>query len=117
MKTKAQINYTIHGTARVAIIACPKILGKRLGYLSTKGEYSWAIRDFITGVILRSGDSELTLSEIEAMVTDSKEPAYRSVGRVKEWKQELEDYSKDVFGPQYDPTAPPDPNAGRWKRL
>src|SRR5262249_3970472 len=91
------LNYVIHGTARVSDVACPKLLGNHLGLLSDKGEYSWALRDFITGVILRSGDSELTLSEIKLMVTHSEEPAYRSVGRKNEWRRELENLSRTHF--------------------
>lgn len=111
------INYSIHGTARVAIVACPKILHNRLALLSTKGEYSWAIRDFITGVILRSGDSELKLSEIEAMVMYSEEPPYRSVDRKTEWARELESLSRRRFDGQYDGATPPTESAGKWKRL
>lgn len=111
------INYVIHGTARVAVVACPKLCGKRLVLLSTKGEYSWALRDFITSVILRSGDSELTFSEIEALVTYSMEPAYRSVGRKTEWKRELENLSRNHFNSEYDGTTPPAISAGRWRKL
>lgn len=114
---QTELNYAIHGTARVSVVACPKLLGSHLGLLSDKGEYSWALRDFITGVILRSGDSELTLSGIKAMVTHSEEPAYRSVGRKNEWKRELESLSRDHFGTQYDALAPNANDAGKWKRL
>ena len=111
------INYVIHGTARVAVVACPKLCGRRLVLLSTKGEYSWALRDFIIGVILRSGDSELTLSQIEALITYSLEPAYRSVGRKTEWAQELKQLSTGHFGSQYNGSTPPDTDAGSWKKL
>jgi hypothetical protein len=111
------ISYAVHGTARVAIIAIPEICGNRLVYLSQKGEYSWAIRDFITGRILRSGDSELTLSEIEALVRYSEKPVYRSVDRRKEWTAELVASSEREFGPKYDDAKPPSTNAGKWKAL
>src|SRR6266700_2367728 len=100
------INYAAHGTARVAIVACPHLVGNRLVLLSTKGEYSWALRDYITEGILRSGDSELTLSQIEADVSHSEKPAYRSVNRKSEWARELEQASKQHFDKRYDPRSP-----------
>jgi hypothetical protein len=115
--TQTHINYSVHGTARVAVVACPKIFGNRLVFLSTKSEYSWAFRDFITGFMLRSGGAgELKLSEIEAMITYSETPAYRSVDRKTEWARELENLSRNQFGTQYDGTAPPK-GFGRWKRI
>lgn len=113
----SSVKYSIHGTAQVSIIACPKILNNRLALLSTKGEYSWAIRDYITGVMLRSGNSELTLSEIEAMVMYSEEPPYRSVDRKSEWSKELESLSRERFNGQYDGQTSPSMSAGKWKRL
>ena len=112
------LNTAIHGTACVTVVAIPKICGKRLVHLSSKGEFSWAIRDCIVEKMLRSGDSKLTLSQIHALITHSEpDPAYRSVGRKDEWARELEALSRKHFGGQYDGTTPPDSSAGKWKKL
>jgi hypothetical protein len=111
------IMYAAHGTARVAVVACPKFIGNRLVQLSTKGEYSWAIRDYIKGLLLRSGDSELTLSQIEADITYSEKPTYRSVNRKIEWARELEQLSIQHFGKKYDPNRSAMTNTGVWKPM
>jgi hypothetical protein len=111
------MNYTAHGTAKVAIIYAPDIFGERWAHLATKGEYSWALRDFITGQMLRSGDSTLTLTDIEKLVKDDRYAAYRSVERAKEWANELAVLSHAEFGPKYDPTTPPKSRFGTWKKL
>jgi hypothetical protein len=117
MTATAPINYSAHGTAKVAIVAIPTLVGNRLVYLSQKGEYSWAVRDFIFGEMLRSGDSELTLTQVEALVTCSEKGPYRSVNRTNEWRQELIGSSRREFGARYDASTPPSRNFGKWKRL
>src|SRR5260370_19337837 len=94
--------YAIHGTARVAIVACPRILGSRLGLFSSKGEYSWTLRDYIGNQVLRSKHSEHTSSQIEAFVTYSQEPPYRSADRKNEWANELVGLSQEHFKTKYD---------------
>ena len=111
------MNYVSHGVAKVAIVSSPELFGKRLGHLATKGEYSWALRDFITGRILRSGDSPLTLSQIEAFVTGSQFATYRAVQRATEWAEELELLSRAQFGQEYDANTPPNGRHGAWKKL
>jgi len=111
------INYAAHGTARVAVVSCPKLTGNRMVLLSTKGEYSWAIRDYISGLMLRSGESELTLSEIEAEISYSEKPTYRSVNRKAEWARELEQLSTGHFGKKYDPGRPALVSMGAWKPM
>jgi hypothetical protein len=111
------LQYVTHGTTRVSIVAIPKYFGNRLVYLSWKGEFSWAIRDFITGAILRSGDSLLKFSDIEALITYSERPVYRSVDRKAEWTAELVASSQREFGAKYDGNTPPADQAGKWKRL
>src|SRR6185503_11819360 len=113
---KPSLKYSAHGTARVSIVEIPKYFGTRLVYLSWKSEYSWAIRDFITGEILRSGDSPLTFSEIEAEIGESEKPIYRSVDRESEWTTELIESSKRMFGSKYDGEKPSS-MPGKWKRL
>ena len=98
-------------------VACPTICGNRLAYLSHKGDFSWALRDFITGRILRSGKSDLTLRDIEAQVTYSERPVYRSVERKNEWTRELVTSSQREFGNSYDGVTPPSNNAGQWRTL
>ena len=121
-----QINYANHGRYRVSVIQSPKILGNRLGYLSMQGDESWAIRDYIGGVMLRSGDGvitavsgkELTLVEIEAVVDDSwSDVPQRAVGRTNEWTGDLEFRSKNIFGKNYDAQTPPNDSWGRWRPL
>ena len=100
----------------MSIVEIPKYFGARLVYLSWKGEYSWAIRDFIAGEILRSGHSSLTFSDIEAEIGESEKPVYRSVDREKEWTAELDESSKRMFGTKYDKEKPSS-MPGKWKRL
>jgi hypothetical protein len=111
------INYTSHGRYGVAIIKSPKILGNRLGYLSMENDSSWAIRDYIGGVMLRSGDSVRRLAEIEAVVEHYEPPPYRSVQREHEWRGDLESRSKTLFGKTYDAQTAPNDNWGRWRPL
>ncbi len=111
------IGYVAHGTAQVAVVACPKLIGNRLVLLSTKGEYSWAIRDYIKGLMLRSGDSEMTLSEIEVDIAYSEKPTYRSVNRKGEWKRSLEQLSTQHFGKKYDPNRTALSSTGVWKPM
>lgn len=111
------MNYASHGTARVSIVACTELLGHRLGHLATKSEFSWALRDFITNRILRSTQSPLTLSEIEALVEQSRYPTYRAVQRSGEWAKELERLSQAHFGQDYDAQTPPNAKYGPWKAI
>jgi hypothetical protein len=111
------MKYTAHGTARVAIIYAPEIFGERWGHLATKGEFSWALRDFIPALMLRSGDSSLTLSDIEKLVKDFRFATYRSVDRAKEWADELAALSRAELGPAYDSSTPPNSRLGTWKKL
>ena len=111
------INYVAHGTAWVAVVACPKLVGNRLVHLSQKGEFSWAIRDYIRGLILRSGDSEMTLPEIEADIAYSEKPTYRSVNRKIEWARELEKSSAQHFGKKYDASRPALTSPSSWKSM
>jgi hypothetical protein len=111
------IEYTPHGRYGVTLIKCRKILGHRIGHLSKENNSSWAIRDYIGGVMLRSGESKRTLTDIEGVVEDYYPPAYRSVGRRDEWTADLELLSRKIFGKTYDATTPPDGSWGNWKPL
>ena len=112
------IEYTPHGRYGIAVIKAPKIFGNRLGHLSMENDSSWALRDFIYGVMLRSGGSIHTLSDISAAVIDYyPDPPYRAVGRKHEWAADLGSRSRAVFGRSYDAQTPPDDVWGRWKPL
>jgi hypothetical protein len=63
--------------------------------------------------MLRSGDSELTLAQIEALVTYSAKGPYRSVNRTNEWRQELISATRREFGDRYAATTPAAQTAGR----
>ncbi len=117
MTSTGSINYAAHGTAKVAVVAIPSLVNNRLVYVSQKGEYSWAIRDFIAGEMLRSGDSEMTLTQIEALVTYSEKGPYRSVNRTNEWRQELIGSSRREFGAKYDAATTPSRTAGKWRPI
>jgi hypothetical protein len=114
---QSRLRYSTHGTAHVAVVACPTICGNRLIHLSQKNDFSWALRDYIANVILRSGKSEMTLSDIEARVTYSEKPTYRSVDRKSEWARELAASSQSHFGSKYDGVTPPLISLGTWKSI
>jgi hypothetical protein len=118
------IDYTNHGPYGVTIIEAPKIFGNRLGCLSMRpdgrrpGQDSWALRDFITGVMLKCEDSRQSLADIEAEVIDcGGHPEYRAVTKKREWAKDLEDRSKRKFGSKYDAVTPPSNSWGKWRRL
>jgi hypothetical protein len=67
--------------------------------------------------MLRSGDSEMTLSQIEADVAYSEKPTYRSVNRTGEWARELEQLSIQHFGKRYDSNRDALTSCGVWKPL
>jgi hypothetical protein len=112
------IHYTKHGRYGVAIIQAPKLFGKRLGYLSMENDSSWALRDYIGGVMLRCGDSPtIKLSDIEAVVEKYWPAPYRSVDRRQEWTDDLETRSKNIFPTSYDGSTPPSTSWGPWRPL
>lgn len=115
--TNAAFTHSSHGPSDVAIVACPTLIPNRLLHLSVKGEFSWALRDYIGGMMLRSGDSELTFTNLESLITYSEKPPYRSVNRTNEWREELIGSSRREFGARYDATTPPSRTAGTWKRI
>lgn len=117
-RTLVAVKYAAHGNHRVSKVVIPKITGMRLVHLSVDGPEAWCIRDYITGRMLRSGNSEKTAGDIEAEVTDYFIPKIkRSVGRVADWKAELEKESNERFGEQVDLNSEPNPTWGRWKQL
>lgn len=111
------INYSDHGTAKVSIVYIPNIVKNRLLHLSTKSNFSWAIRDYICNVILRSGNSELELADIENMINYSTFPEYRAVGRRNEWRSDLIRLSQQRFASNYNSTEFPNTSFGEWKNI
>jgi hypothetical protein len=121
-----KINYTQRTPHGLAVVKAPEILGKRLGYLtirlenSVPGYDSWALRDFIGGVMLRCGDSPNSLPEIEALVEGQDFPVPSLSVQAKDfakWRQHLAACSKKVFGTEYDDSTPPSNRWGAWRRL
>lgn len=117
------INYSSHGGRhQVAIVLCPRILGNRLAHLSQDGPDSWALRDFLSGQMIRNSPapnhstSSCTLAQIEAEVTYSELPLFLSLSRVSEWKSHLEERTLKVFGSPPS-TEPPNPQFGYWRLM
>ena len=82
-----QIPFDNHGRYLVALIALKGHPNRVYHYSKTAGEEeSWAIRDFLTEEMVRSGDSTMTASEIESLVEYAEKPAYRSVSLIRRWK-------------------------------
>ncbi len=115
------IPFEQHGTCQVALVALERYLGKRhVHYSKTLGEEeSWALRDYTNNLILRSGQSPLTASEIEAEVTHPVEPAYRSVEQKERWKKDCKEASEKAFGVNNVDTISPanGPNIGTWRKM
>lgn len=113
------IPFDNHGSCSVALIA---IVGhpKRVYHFSKTAnqEESWAVRDYIAGEIVRSGDSELTASEIENMVEYAFEPAYRSVKLISRWKSDCQAAAADHYGKAHVDEATRNPaTLGNWRRM
>ena len=113
--------FTAHGNCQVALIAVEKLLGKRVvHYSKTLGEEeSWALRDYDNNLILRSGASLLTASEIEAEVVFAEECSYRSVEHKLRWQRDCKDAAERHFGPTNVQTASPPgvPDIGKWRKM
>lgn len=112
------IPFNSHGKYEVVLIAIKGHPSRFYHYSKTAGEEeSWAVRDYLTGQMVRSGDSTMTASQIEALVDDAEEAAYRSVKHAR-WKDDCQAASERKFGsPHVDSTSPNPATLGRWKRL
>ena len=76
------------------------------------------MRDYLTGQIVRSGDSTMTASQIEALVEYAEEAAYRSVKLIPRWKADCRAASERHFGAVHvDVTTPNPATLGTWKRM
>ena len=113
------IPFENHGACSVALMALKQHPKRAYHYSKTSGEEeSWAIRDYIAGEIVRSGDSTLTASEIENMVDYAEEPAYRSVKAIARWKADCEAAAARHFGTAHVDVTTRNPSVlGNWRRM
>lgn len=88
-------------------------------YSKTLGEeYSWAIRDYLTEVRVRSGDSTMTASQVEQLIDHAEQPPACPVERTDFWKDYCQAASERHFGTgNVDLTTPNPPTLGGWKGI
>ena len=112
------IPFRNHGKYEVALIAFKEHPRRFYHYSKTAGEEeSWAVRDYLTAQMVRSGDSTMTASQLEALVEEAEEAAYRSVSHIR-WKDDCRAASERHFGSaNVDSTSPNPATLGKWKRL
>jgi hypothetical protein len=114
-----EIPYEAHGACLVALIAL-KGQPKRFYHFSktAEKEESWALRDYLTGEILRAGDSTLTATQIENLVEHAAEPEYRSVKLIPRWQTDCRAASEHHFGKaNVDTTTGNGTALGRWTKM
>ena len=118
------IHYSPHGgNHHVSVVYCPHILGNRLGHLSQDDPNSWALRDFITGRMIRNtsspnypATSNQTLAEIEAEVIYSEVPPFYAVENISEWTTYLRLRTLAVLDLPLN-EAPPNDEFGNWQPI
>ena len=113
------IAFESHGACSVALIALKGHPKRVYHYSKTSGQQeSWAIRDYLTGEIVRSGDSTMTASGIENLVDYAEEPAYRSVKLIPRWKADCQAASERHFGAAHVDLITRNPaTLGNWRRM
>ena len=114
-----QIPFDNHGRYLVALIALKGHPNRVYHYSKTAGEEeSWAIRDFLTEEMVRSGDSTMTASEIESLVEYAEKPAYRSVSLIRRWKADGQAASERHYGAAHvDLTTRNPATVGKWRKM
>ena len=114
-----RIPFDSHGACSVALIALQGHPKRVYHFSKTAGqEESWAVHDYLTEQIVRSGESNLTASEVEALVEYAKRPAYRSVKLIARWKADCKSASDDNFGAAHVDTTSLNPSTlGTWHRM
>lgn len=115
-----RIPFEHHGACSVALIALKGHPKRVYHYSKTTGEeLSWALRDYLTGQKIRSGDGPpFTASQIEALVEYAEEPTYKSVKLITSWKTDCQTASKNHFGAAHlDLTTANPPTLGTWSRM
>lgn len=119
--TAVAIPFEQHGNCQVALIALEGVLGKRfVHYSKTFGEEeSWALRDYANNLILRSGASALTASDIEVEVTHAAKAKYRSVEQKPRWVHDSKEAAESEFGQNNVATTSPigARDIGKWRKM
>src|SRR5262249_34552037 len=116
----AEIPYVSRGQFQVVVVALDGLGKRHFHFTRVAGEEeSWALRDYQNDMILRSGPSSLTASQIEARVTHAARPALRSTERKAQWAADLKQISERHFGQdRVDTASPPDaPDLGKWRKM
>lgn len=115
------IPFEQHGNCQVALVALQGVLGKRfVHYSKTFGEEeSWALRDYANDLILRSGASTLTASDIESEVTHAAKAKYRSVEQKMRWTHDCKEAAETEFGKNNLATTSPAGarDIGKWRKM
>jgi len=88
-------------------------------YSKTPGEeYSWAVRDYLTGWWVRSGHSKMTASQLEELIDYSGEAPACPVQRVDVWRDQCHAASVEHFGKAHVDSTTENPSTlGEWKPL
>ena len=114
------IPFSQHGACSVALIALKGHPKRVYHYSKTTGEeLSWAVRDYLTGQIVRSGDGPtFTASQIEALVEYAEAPEFKAVKLVASWKGDCQSASENHFGAAHVDTTTANPTTlGNWRRM
>lgn len=114
-----EIPFERHGPCLVALVCLRGQPNRLYHYSKTDGEEeSWAVRDYLVGEILRSGDSSKTASNLEAMVTHAERAQFRAVGRIPDWKRDCGQASTQHFGSvNTDTTSKNSGHLGVWRPM
>jgi len=113
------IPFRSRGPYLVALIALKGHPKRVRHYSKTSGqEHSWAMRDYLTGQIVRSGRSKMGASQVEDLVEYAEEPPACPVELVDFWKAQCQAASERHFGAgDIDFTTPNPQTLGKWKRM
>jgi hypothetical protein len=113
-----QIPFAAHGRCYTALICLTGMPKRAYHYSKTIGqEESWALRDYLTGEILRFADSGKTASQVEDLVTYAAATQYRSVGVESAWKKDCQAVSEQHFGSAHVDMASRNSDLGNWRRM
>lgn len=119
MAAAERIPFKSRGRALVALVAL-RDHPRRIYHYSKTGEeeYSWAMRDYLTGARVRSGDSTMTASQIEDLVDHAEAPPSCPVKQIDFWSRYCAQASERHFGTgNVDSTNPNPPMLGEWKGI
>ena len=113
------IPFKNHGACCVALVVLKDYPNRVIHFSKTINQQeSWALRDFANNMIVRSGESPLTASQLEDLVICAFTPAHRPVTLVDRWKTDCLAISERHFGATNVDTKSPNPNnLGNWRRI